>query len=527
MKVVTSQEMRSIDSMTIQEIGIPGIVLMENAGVSVVKSIEDNFRGIKNISIFVGKGNNGGDGLVCARHLFNRGYNVKAYLLSPADRFSGDALTNLTIAQNMSIPMSFILSEDDLVQQKMEIAESDLIIDAIFGTGLTGEVRGFISSVIEFLNSSKVPIVSVDLPSGLDADSGKVLGQCVKAEMTVTMGLPKRGLLLYPGANYVGKLLVADIGIPEKVIGSHEIKVNISEASEMIKLLPSRPRDSHKGTFGKVLIIGGSVGLTGAAAMASLSALRVGAGLVTLGIPSSLNDLMEVKLTEVMTMPLPETRSRTFSKNALEVVMNVKKDFDVIAIGPGASREPETALFIQELCKSIDIPKVIDADALNALAEKKELLGELGPQTVLTPHPGEMSRLTGIPVTDIQSDRIGVAQKFAMEHNLILVLKGVPTVIADPSGVIYLNITGNPGLSSGGTGDVLTGMISGLIAQGLSVKEASILGVYLHGLSADLVARNKGEAGIIAGDIIENIPIAINHLKSSMMTSPQKDGWIR
>jgi len=506
MKVVTGEEMRDIDRKTIMDMGIPGIVLMENAGLAIVHAAE-RFQGARLISIFVGKGNNGGDGLVAARHLANKGYTVKIYLMASADKFSGDALTNLQIAQKLSLHTELVLSVDDLIIRRAEIAKSDLIIDAIFGTGLSGPVRGFASDVIEFINSTGITVLSVDLPSGLGADTGKVEGECIRATHTVTMALPKRGLLIYPGAEYVGELEIADIGIPYEV--AQNIAINMIQAGDAKKLLPKRPGDSHKGTYGRVLVLGGSVGLTGAAAMASQSALRAGAGLVTLGIPESLNPAMEVKLTEAMTLPLPETQSQTLSSGSYDKIMGIIDSFDVVAIGPGLSREAETSSLVRELCKNISIPKVIDADGLNALAEYRDILKLLGHNTVLTPHPGEMARLTGRTIKDIQSDRINIAQNFAVENGVILVLKGVPTVIAEPSGEIWLNTTGNPGLASGGTGDVLTGVIAGFIAQGVKPGDASALGAYIHGLAGDLAALDYGETGMLAGDLISHIPKAI------------------
>ncbi len=513
MKIVTAEEMRHIDQETINKIGIPGIVLMENAGLGVVNAIERNYdtSSIKKISIFAGKGNNGGDGLVIARHLKNRGYNIKVYLLSSPDKFQGDALINLTIAQNMGLNIETILSENDLEYHKTDIAGSDLLIDAIFGTGLTGAVKGIPAKVINFLNYTELPIVAVDLPSGLCSDTGRVEGECIKADLTVTMGLPKRGLLLYPGASLVGELEIVDIGIPSSVIESTGIKVNLIQADNIPKL-PKRPPDSHKGNFGRVLVLGGSVGLTGASAMTSESALRAGAGLVTLGIPKSLNPIMEVKLTEVMTLPLPENENQAFSKSSLSSIMKIVNNFDVIAIGPGMSRDPETSWLVRELCKSINKPKVIDADGLNAIAEDKSILKDIDNNTIFTPHPGEMARLIDGTVSDVVSDRINIAQKFAIDNNIILVLKGVPTIVAEPNGEIYLNTTGNPGLASGGTGDVLTGIIAGFIAQGLSLIDSAILGVYIHGLAGDMTAEELGEPGMIAGDVIKFIPLAIKYI---------------
>ena len=519
MKLVTAEEMRSIDVYTIQEVGVPGVVLMENASLGVVHAIE-GFRDENipsshrpfTVSIFVGRGNNGGDGLVVARHLANRGYNVRTYLMAEPDKFAGDALTNLQIAHNMRLPMEYILSAEQLDIHKKDIAASDLLVDAIFGTGLKGAVRGLAASVIEFLNSTGVPVIAIDLPSGLEAGKGRIEGSCVRATVTVTMALPKRGLLLYPGAGFVGELQVVDIGVPPEVVESQNIPVDLIQAPDAAKLLPARPRDAHKGTFGRVLVLAGSVGFTGAAAMASESALRVGAGLVTLGIPESLNPIMEVKLTEVMTRPLAETESMSLAIASRDEIMELVDGADAVALGPGISRDPETVSLVQSLCKEIRIPKVIDADGLNALAENRAIHKELGDDTILTPHPGEMARLMGCSVADVQSDRIEIARNFARENGVILVLKGAPTVTADPEGMAYVNSTGNPGLASGGTGDVLTGAIAGFLAQGLEPRDAAILGVYLHGLAGDLVATTIGEAGMLAGDVLNHLPGAIEEL---------------
>lgn len=514
MKIVTAEEMRNIDQQTIQNIGIPGIVLMENAGLGVVNAIDKKYaKSLSRVSIFVGKGNNGGDGLVVARHLVNMGYNVQTYVMAEANAFTGDALINLQIAKNMNLPLEFILSDEDLEKNKGKIASSDLLVDSIFGTGLKGAVRGFAANVIDFLNSTGLPIVAIDLPSGLDANTGKIDGACIKAVLTVTMALPKRGLLMFPGANYVGELKVVDIGVPRKVIESQGILVNLVQSYDAAKLLPERPRDAHKGTFGRVVILAGSVGFTGAAAMASEAALRVGAGLVSLGIPKSLNSIMGVKLTEAMTRPLPETENLTLAMSAKDEIMKMLENANVAALGPGLSRHPETVSLIQNLCKEVKIPKIIDADGLNALSDAPGILKELGQNTILTPHPGEMARLTANSTSQIQSDRIGIAQDFAKENGVVLVLKGAPTVTADSQGNVFINTTGNPGLASGGTGDVLTGAIAGFLAQGLSVIDAAVLGVYIHGLAGDLAAMKHGEAGILARDVIKRLPKAIQELK--------------
>ena len=506
MKVVTAEGMRAIDAQTIEMIGIPGVVLMENAGQAVTRAVKEVLGDGKQVAIFVGRGNNGGDGLVIARYLALAGFDVTIYLLSEAERFTGDALTNLRIAQNLQLSIKLLLSQEQLSAYRAEIQSSDVIVDSIFGTGLKGAVRGFAAEVIEFINSTSKPIVAVDLPSGLDADTGQAEGVCVHATHTVTMGLPKRGLLLHPGADFTGKLTVADIGFPQKVIDAQGIRVNWVQKNEAARLMPLRPRNSHKGTFGHVFVIAGSVGLTGAAALASEAALRIGAGMVTLGIPRSLNHIMEGKLTEVMTVPLPETDMQSLALQAKTKIFDFLERANVVAIGPGISRNPQTIELIHQLSVEIKLPKVIDADGLNALAEKRELLDQLDSQTILTPHPGEMARLLNCSLQEVESNRIGVAQQFAQKHNLTLVLKGVPTIVASASGEVYINSTGNPGMATAGMGDVLTGAIAGLLAQGLNPVDTAVLGVYLHGLAGDIAAETVGESGLIAGDVLKMLP---------------------
>lgn len=515
-KVVTAQQMRQIDSQTIDTVGIPGIVLMERASLAVLELVKRLLPNKGRVSIFAAKGNNGGDGLAVARHLLHNGYEVSVYLVSEASQFSGDAKSNLQILQNLNFPLKSILEESDLALHKSDILASDLFIDAIFGTGLKGVVRGFIAELIEFLNSSSVPILAIDLPSGLEADAGQIHGACIKAAYTVTIGLPKRGLLLYPGAKYVGQLSIADIGFPAQVIESQNILVNLMGPADAKRLLPSRPKEAHKGSFGHVFLVSGSEGLTGAATLSSLAVLRSGAGMATLAIPKSLNDIMEVKLTEVMTLPLEETEARSLSKKALDKILHFLqiRKVEVLAIGPGLSRHPDTVTLVHELVQIASQPKVIDADALNAISEKTELLDQLGENSVLTPHLGEMSRLLGCSAKEIEADRINMAQSFAKTHKLNLVLKGAPTVIADPYGNAYLNSTGNPGMATAGMGDVLTGVIAGLLAQGLSPINAAISGVYLHGMAGDIAASQKGEHGIIATDVLEALPSAIMAIKN-------------
>ena len=510
MKVVTAQEMRQIDQQTIEQIGIPGAVLMEHAGSAVVQAIRQHFPECRNIAIVVGKGNNGGDGLVVARQLALTGQPVEIFLVSPPETFAGDALTNLQIAQNLGLPITPIFSENELNRLKTQVASSDLIVDSIFGTGLRGGVRGFIAGVIECINEAGRPVVAIDLPSGLAADTGIAEGACIQATYTITMGLPKRGNLIHPGASLTGRLEVADIGFPPSVIDAQNIQINWTQPSDAARLLPSRPTHSHKGTYGRVFVAAASTGMTGAAALTSAGALRVGAGLVTLGTPKSLNPILEVKLTEVMTLPLPETAEGSLALEAKShIIEAVERTKSVLAIGPGLSQHPETVALVHSLVRESSAPTVIDADGINALSKSKDILSSLSPQTVLTPHPGEMARLIGGSVEVLEQDRIGIAQRFAETHNLTLVLKGAPTVVARGNGEVWINSTGNAGMATGGMGDVLTGLIAGLMAQKVSPFDAAVLGVYLHGLAGNIVAESIGMHGLMAGDVLNQVPKAI------------------
>jgi NAD(P)H-hydrate epimerase len=541
MKVVTASQMRRIDQQTIEDIGIPGMVLMEHAGSAIVRTIQSQFPNCRRIGIVVGKGNNGGDGLVIARQLSHVGQSVQIFLVSPPDRFTGDALTNLQIVQNLKLPIEHVCSETALEAMEGKIAACELIVDAIFGTGLRGGVRGDIAAVIERINAIQRPVIAIDLPSGLDADTGQVEGACIRADYTVTIGLPKRGLLLHPGAELTGQLEVADIGFPERVINAQNIRVNWTQPigktrashAEVSEWIPPRPRHSHKGTYGRVFMVAGSTGMTGAAALGCEAALRVGAGLVTLGIPKSLNPILEVKLSEVMTLPLPETAEGSLAFAAKSQILEfVERTSSILAVGPGLSQGPETVELIHSLIRENRTPVVIDADGLNALSQGemtvespratvKALLSSLTAPAVLTPHPGEMSRLIGSSVRELEQDRIGIAQQFApelsntSEQDITLVLKGAPTVIAGADGEVWLNSTGNPGMATAGMGDVLTGVIAGLIAQGVSSFNAAVLGVYLHGLAGDIVAQSLGMHGLMAGDVLNAIPKAIQACRDS------------
>lgn len=516
MKVVTAAEMRRIDQGTIEGVGIPGIVLMETAGSAIVQAIQQHYPRCQRIGIFVGKGNNGGDGIVIARQLAHAGRDVHLCLVSPPDSFTGEAAINLQIAKRLGLQIEEILTDTGTVPTTL--ASCELLVDAILGTGLRGSVRDRIATIITTINNLSIPILSVDLPSGLDADTGHPLGTCVQADRTITIGLPKRGLLVHPGAELAGKLEVVDIGFPEQVVDAQDIKVNWTTAQQVSQWLPPRSSSSHKGTYGRVLVVAGSTGMTGAAALASEAALRAGAGLVTLATPKHLNPILEGLLPEVMTLPLPETVSGSLSTSAISAILEfAEKTQSVLAIGPGLSQHPDTVALVHQLVREnqeqgLGTRLVVDADGLNALAQAPEIISLLDKAAVLTPHPGEMARLTNTPVSTLEKDRIRTAQQFASNSGVTLVFKGAPTVTGFPNGDVWINSTGNPGMATGGMGDVLTGIIVGLMAQGISSEKAAALGVYIHGLAADRAAEALGMHGLLASDVLKAVPAAIASL---------------
>ncbi|MFH1624412.1 MAG: NAD(P)H-hydrate dehydratase [Pseudomonadota bacterium] len=514
MKVVTGEIMQKLDRKAIEECGIPGIVLMENAGRGATEIVERYYPRLpdKKVAIFAGKGNNGGDGFVIARHLFNRGVNVKVYLLAAGDSLQGDAKVNFHIVRNLGIDLFELEGKNSLDLVRGEIKGYDLIIDAIFGTGLDSEVRGIFREVIDILNQTDVPKVAVDIPSGLSADTGKILGNCIKANVTVTFGHPKLGLFIQPGSGYVGNLEVIDISIPKYLIEEVKTQNFLIERDGLRSLLKPRGLNSHKGDFGHLLVVAGSTGKTGAAALTCRGAMRVGVGLVTLGTPESLNPIMEHKLTEVMTEPLAESTPGFLGMAAFEKIMELTRKKGALALGPGISTANETVGLVHRIIKEVAIPVIVDADGLSALSRDVDVLKEAKVPLVLTPHPGEMARLMDTSVGEIQEDRLGASRRFAKEYNVCLVLKGFRTIIADPEGNVYINPTGNPGMATAGMGDVLTGMLSSFVAQGLDIVDAAKLAVFSHGLAGDIIASERGQVGLLATDVIERMPVVLNEL---------------
>ena len=495
MKFCTAAEMRRLDEKTIKECGLPGVVLMENAGRGAARLTREHFGDLagKNVTVVCGRGNNGGDGFVMGRIFHGWGAAVRFFLLSTRDRVGGDARVNLDVALKMGLECVEIQTEAHL--DGFDLSGQDLVVDAILGTGLSSEVRGLYRDVIDRINSSGLPVVSVDIPSGLDADTGRVLGAAVRADLTATFGLPKAGLLLWPGCDLTGRLEVVDIGIPPHVLNEADPRKELILESGLLGLLPPRMPIGHKGVYGHVLIVAGSTGMTGAAALAAQGAARAGAGLVTLAVPASLNPILEAKVTEAMTEPLPEELPGFLSAEAGDRILELARDKSVLALGPGLGIRPGTVDLVRRLVGACDLPLVIDADGLNALAGAVDVLKTARRDVILTPHPGEMSRLCGWKTSDIAADRLGAAREFAENTGVVLALKGFGTVVAAPDGRLWLNTTGGPHMAGGGMGDVLTGMIAGLAAQGLDALDAARLGVFAHGLAGDLAAADKGARG--------------------------------
>ncbi len=511
--VVTAKEMKEIDRRAIAEWGISGLVLMENAGRAVVDVIEKELGGVKDkyFLVLCGKGNNGGDGFVITRHLLNRRAKVDCLLLGKVDELKGDARTNAQILLNSGFTIQVVVKPEEIYRLGVNRFRLSAVVDAIFGTGLSSPPEGIFAEAIRFINGANCYVVSVDVPSGVDADTGKVFEPAVQADLTVTMGLPKSGLLFYPGKKNTGKLLVADIGIPYQLLEENATAFLVDQ--EFVRShLPPRQPEGHKGTFGTVLLICGSRGFSGAAVLSANAAVRAGAGLVRIAYPRSLTNVIESNAIEPVKHPLPETDAGTLSDNALEPLLELAESADSIAIGPGISTHPKTQNLLLKLLPSLKKPTIIDADGLNNLAGCLDTLAQVKAPLILTPHPGELSRLIGKSPGEINSDRLGIAKNFAHTHHCILVLKGASTVVASPDGKSWINSTGNSGLASGGTGDVLTGLIAGFIAQGVTPLDAAIIGVYLHGYTADLAVLELTEYALTAQDLLNYLPKAIRKI---------------
>ncbi len=514
MKIVTAAEMRQIDRITSERFGVPSLTLMENAGAAVADYVTSHFPDAKRIGVICGKGNNGGDGFVAARKLHEAGRDVRVLLLADPSGLRGDAATNFS-----QLPSSAMAARthDELTGPRGQpVFGSDVLLDAILGTGFRPPVSPLYAEAIELINKSSAPVVAVDIPSGADADAmGEQSSPIARADVIITFTAPRPAHVF--GSLTPGPVVIAPIGSPDDAVISF-LQLNLITPRDIAPLIGPRPPDSNKGSFGHVLVVGGSTGKAGAAAMAGIAVLRSGAGLSTVGTPKSVLPTVAGFHPEVMTEPLEETETGSISLRALGYghIDALAKGKTVLAIGPGISRHNETAEFVRTVVKKFNTPMVLDADGLNAFEGKSSLLTVKDRTLVITPHPGEMARLTGMTIAEVQKDRVNVARSFAREHQLILVLKGHRTLIAAPDGTIWVNITGNPGMATGGTGDILTGMVSGLLAQHpAQALEAVCAAVYLHGLAGDVACEIKGEHSLIATDLLEALPEAFRRTRNA------------
>ena len=518
MEILTASQMQELDRRTIHEAGVPGKVLMERAGTGVVAALEQTFgllRG-KITTIFCGKGNNGGDGFVVARLLHQRRCKVQVCLLAQPQDLKGDART-MYLRYTKLAGAAKVLANPSEEKIHRLLKHSDIVVDALLGTGISSPVKDQYRTTIEAINASRVPTIAVDLPSGIHTDTGAILGLAVQARVTVTFGYPKLGLYVGPAIDHVGDIHCVDIGIPQEYLDGMKIPATLMTQESIKNLLPLRKPSSHKGTFGHAGIIAGSPGKTGAASMAAQGALRVGTGLVTVATPTAAHPALEAKTLEAMTIPMPGTPEGTLSLQSLPLLKQFAQQRDAVGIGPGLTTEPETVKLIHTFLSEMDFPCLIDADALNALGGHMDLLGTCPIPPVLTPHPGEMSRLMkGTSTQAINADRLTIARDFAQHTSCVLVLKGARTIVAGPDGRAAICPTGNPGMATAGMGDVLTGMITGLLAQKLSPWDAAVAGVFLHGLAGDLASQRVGQAGLLARDLLDDIPQAFLTVERGM-----------
>ena len=515
MLVLSAREMAGLDEKTIHEAGIPGIVLMENAAqgaaaffLRVVPDLVD-----RRIAVVAGSGNNAGDGFALARIYHSKGAQVNVVCLRSPLKLSGDALTNFKILEKIGVPITVWEEAQDFDAQWEPVGKSGAIIDAMLGTGLKSEVKGLYREIIERINGLDVPVLAVDVPSGLDATTGLPLGAAVKATATAAFGFLKIGCLIERGAELVGQLEVIDIGIPPGLVRSAGIQRYWLTDKLLSSWIEPRHPMTHKGQAGHVCVLAGSLGKTGAAALVCLGAARAGAGLVTLFIPESLNPILEVKLTEAMTFPIAETAEKTPSSAAFHQMLHFLKGKQALAMGPGISTNEDTATLVKELLAKARCPVVLDADAITAVSEDPAILRKAQVPLVLTPHPGEMARICHCAVSDVQGDRLESASRFSREYGVVLVLKGHRTIIAAPDGKLAINSTGNPAMASGGMGDTLTGIIAGLLAQGFDPFRAACLGVYVHGAACDRIFGGVSTRGLLATDMLDQVPAVLGFLE--------------
>ncbi|MCH5212165.1 MAG: NAD(P)H-hydrate dehydratase [Oscillospiraceae bacterium] len=507
-KACYSQEMRAVDRAAEALGAVPGIILMENAALACVNEIKKNFDSTKSsIAVFCGKGNNGGDGLAIARHLYNAGADITVFLVS-GNEFKGDAKINFDIINNMDVPMEAVTDTEEL---SYIVRSFDIVVDAILGTGISGTVRGMAYDVIGIINDNAKYVLSVDVPSGINSDSGEICGVCINANKTVTFGAYKIGMFLYPGADFTGEIVVDAISIPQHVLNSQNLQINVTDSEFVRSIIKQRTNNSHKGDYGKLLIIAGSRGMSGAAYMSAQAALKTGAGLITIACCNSINDILETKTTEVMTIPLPDTAGHIAYPAISDILPQVEKS-DAVLIGPGLGRSKDVEDIVCAVLKNSRVPVIVDADAIWAVAKNKSVLADCACEIVFTPHAMELSYLTGLDIAYIEENRIEVSKELSEEYGATVLLKGHHTIVTAPDLTQYINNTGNPGLASGGSGDVLAGIIAAFAAQGADSAAAAAAAAYIHGLAGDIASRRFGMESMTACDVLGCLPDAIGQI---------------
>jgi hydroxyethylthiazole kinase-like uncharacterized protein yjeF len=518
--VLTATQMREADRRTIEEIGLPGAVLMENAGAAVARTARERFPEARRILILCGKGNNGGDGFVAARYL--RGRHPEVLLIGTREQMQGDARLHLGVLERSGTAVIEVPDDTSWRAKRERLWEADLVIDALLGTGLQRAPSGLIGTVIDDLaavgRSRRLQVLAVDLPSGLSSDTGEVPGSAVSAEVTVTFAAPKCGLVLPPACDHAGEIIVADIGIPGGILDA-SARLWLLDRMDAALAFGVRAPQAHKGDFGHLLIVAGSVGKTGAAILAASAALRCGAGLVTVATPASALPIVAAGCAEVMTEPLTERAPGVVSEEAVERALILAQDRDAVVLGPGLGQAAETRAFVRAFVRRCAPPLIVDADGLNAVAPASGKPGVLdilrrNAPTIITPHPGEMARLIGSTAPDVQHRRLETARTLSVETGVVCVLKGHHTVVSDSDGKAAINPTGNAEMTTAGTGDVLAGIVGALLARRLPAWTAATAAVYLHGQAGDRAAEERGEESLMAGDLVSVLPDVIRRLES-------------
>ena len=513
MKILSSVAMKNADQRAIEDLGMPGIVLMETAGLRVVEYILTLLPKGARIVVLAGPGNNGGDGLVTARLLVKAGFSVTLWSTVKPTAYRGDAGINEKFLAKTEFPLHRLAEKDDFDHFREDLDRADLLVDAILGIGTDRQVEGLLAEIIDTVNLSNVPVLAVDIPSGVNADSGAVMGRAIKANWTVTFALPKTGLLLHPGAGLAGEIIVGEIGIPVSL--SEDEPFDLITPAFVKSLLPIRPVDAHKGSLGRTLIVAGSIGMSGAAMLAAESALLGGSGLVYLAAPQSACPALEAKTVEVIVVALPEKSPGLIDPGAVDIIIEKANACDVLAVGPGLDTGEATSELLYKLVQLSPVPMIFDAGALEALGRKINMLRSARHLPVITPHPGEMARLIGKSAGQVQSSRLETALKNAALWNCIIMLKGPNTIIATPDGRAAINPTGNPSLATAGSGDLLTGLVSSFIAQGIAPENAAMAGAFMHGLAGDLLPPGRGHR---ARDILARYKEAFQFLEECDQT---------